>query len=131
MATDYGYDIAGGLDLTPTLLDEQGDSLMRNVCLRRLSNTRGSLLSARDENTVDVRDMLSEDLPPGNAGFGIMKARCSSALMADPRIFSVQIEGSLSADGHSVSLSINGVGATGPFQLTLSVDRVTISVLKS
>lgn len=129
---DYGYDMqmTNDGDLTPTMLDESQVN-MAHVCMRRLSTDKGMLLSAPDEETIDLRSFLSSDIPPGENGFGYIKARATGALMADPRIFSVQISGSLSADSHSLSMFIQGVGSSGPFQLTLSVDQVTISLLQS
>lgn len=129
---DYGYDMqmTNDGDLTPTLLDEPSADLAK-VALRRLSTSPGGLLSAPNEETIDLRDFLSADLPPGQSGFGYIKAKATGALLADPRFFSVQITGSMSADGHSLTLIIDCVGASGPFQLTVSVNRLTVSLLKS
>lgn len=117
-------------DLTPTLLDEDQVDLAI-VSMRRLSTDKGMLLSAPDEETIDLRNMLSSELPPGQAGFGFIRSQATGALLADPRIFSVEISGTLSDDGHSLSMFISGIGSTGPFALTLNVSQLTVSMLRS
>jgi hypothetical protein len=131
MATDYGRDMSGGIDLTPTLLDVTGDELMRQVILRRLYTPNASLISAPDEVTCDLRDFLSTEQGVRDADLRTIKGTATSALLADPRIFSAAIViDEWDPSSGALVMRVTGEGATGPFRLVLQVTQLTIDVLE-
>ncbi len=129
--TDYGRDISGATDVSATLQESTGDQLMREVVCRRLGTPPYSLLSAPDELTCDLREFLSTEQPLEAASLNTIRSTASSALLADPRIFSVKIVIEWFPDAHYMTMSITGFGSAGPFKLTLGITRDTIEVLAS
>lgn len=131
MATDYGRDISGATDVSPTLQESTGDQLMREVICRRLGTPAYSLLSAPDELTCDLREFLSTEQPLEAAALNTIRGTASAALLADPRILSVKIVIEWFPDSNYMTMAITGVGANGPFKLTLGLTRDNITVLTS
>lgn len=133
MAVDYGRDISGSVDLSPTLQESTGDQLMREVCVRRLYTPNCSLLSSPDETTCDLREFLSTEQPLAANALTTIRGTAMSALLADPRIMNgtkVSFPIWLPEQGY-LEIAIDGLGAAGPFKLTLAVTRDNISVLSN
>ncbi len=131
-AVDYGADLMCTTDLTPTMLTDSGLALMADVCCRRLSTPNASLLSAPDERTTDLRLYIGSTQHRGEAGLGVIRTDATAALKADPRIFQAAIKFTAAPDDLSyLEMDVTGVGALGPFQLTLKVDAVTVQVLNA
>lgn len=135
MATDFGRDMVCTTDITPTLDDNEGLPLMVGVCVRQLYTPNQSLLSDPGHQSIDLRQFLGVDMPlqsDGTLNTTTVRAAASAALLADPRIFSVVIKVEWFPEApHTMTVDITGVGAAGPFQLTLAVSRVSIEVLQS
>ncbi len=127
---DYGYDMSGGVDLTPTLLDVEGDDLMRQVCLRRLYTPNKSLLSSPDEETCDLREFISTEQDLAASQLTTIRGAINAALMADSRIFSVTIELEWEPFAGLLTVALAGTGATGPFKLVLQASAATVTVLE-
>jgi hypothetical protein len=124
----------GGVDITPTLQDTEGLPLMLDVCVRQLYTPNQSLLSDPSHQSIDLRQFLSTDMMArsnGTVNTNTVRSAATAALLADPRIFSanVVVEWHEEAPGF-MTVYITGVGAEGPFALTLGVSRVTIQVLQ-
>lgn len=131
MATDYGTDISGATDLTPTMLNISGLPLMQQVICRRLYTPPGSLLSAPSAKTIDLRDYLSITIESNGSNTGFLRTAITQALLDDPRIFSVVVNLAFDSAAATMTVGLRGVGAAGPFQLTLSVNSLTVDLLKS
>jgi len=129
MATDYGRDISGAIDISPTLQESTGLQLMREVAVRRQYTPDASLLSAPDEKTVDLRSFISADFPHNERGAQIVASAAVAALQADPRILSATVDATWETESYMV-LRERIFTAEGPFDLVLGVNSVTISVLR-
>ncbi len=128
--TDFGSDMSGDTDLSPTLQDVSGLDLMRQVVCRRLYTPNASLLSAPDEVTCDLREFIGSTQPRDSRLLNGIRATATAALLADPRINSVVIVIDWEPDANFMSVAVSGVGSEGPFELTLAVTAVTIKVLQ-
>jgi len=126
---DFGVDMAGATDITPTLLDTSGVPLLQDVAVRRLTTPNGSLLSAPGALTVDIRLFLAADFHRDSRGSNIVKSSVVAALKDDQRFFTVSASVVWEVDD-SMTVGINVDTAEGPFDLTLSVTRVTVAVLQ-
>lgn len=129
MATDYGRDLYCTTDLDASLTEVSGAQMMAQVCLRRLYTPRGSLLSSPSENTIDVRGYLSETVDLTRQDLVGIKAACTAALLADPRIESVTVTPRFDSVTRVLTLGIDANGALGPFSLTLAVTSLTVELL--
>lgn len=130
MATPaYGSDISAKTDLDGTLRLVSGVEMMGEVCLRRLYCRRGRLLSAPNANTLDARDLLNAGLD--RSGLGSVAVQCQAAILGDPRVFTCTVTPSYDAANRTLELRVQGVGASGPFALTLSVNAVTIELIRA
>lgn len=130
---DYGRDIMGDVDISPTLLDDEGLPMMQRVCVRQLYTPNQSLLSDQSHQSIDLRQFLGVDMPlqsDGTLNANTVRAAATAALMADPRIFSVAVAIVYFQEVNYMTVDIKGVGSQGPFQLTLGVSRVKIEVLQ-
>lgn len=128
MATDFGRDISGTTDVSATLQESEGLQLMREVAVRRLFTPDRSLLSAPDEQTVDLRIFCSADFSRNTQGIRVIESTAQAALQADPRILSAQVTARWLTE-HTLEVLVSCDTALGPFQLTLAVNAVTIEVL--
>jgi len=124
---DYGYDMAGSLDITPALHDVGSDNIMPQVCVRRLTTSAGSLLSAPEEDTIDLRDYLSSGLTEND--LYAIRSDMNIALTADERIDTVDITLQFDRVTEVMTTSVKGNGALGPFELTLSVSSVSVDII--
>jgi hypothetical protein len=131
MAADYGADMAGGIDLTPTLQDTSGIPMMREVCVRRLYTPLFSLLSAPDEVTCDLREFLSTEQGLQTSDLTVIRATAMSALKADSRVLSLTIEWpTWEPVAGLLIMAISGVCGDGPFRLVIQVSALTVDVLE-
>lgn len=126
---DYGVDLSCTTDLNPLLIEVTGSDLMAEVCLRRLFARPGSDISNPVDNTLDVRDFLStgiasQDLPR-------IAGLCQGALLGDQRVFTASVSADFDTGTRTLTLGITGTGAFGPFNLTVSVNDVTVELLRS
>ena len=130
MAADFGTDFAGGSAIDPRMRTATGEELMRDICVRRLSTPRGSLLSNPEAVTLDVRRYLSADYDSQAAS--LLKANCTSALVDDRRIYSATVTLSpLDPATRTLRMDIHGVGSEGPFSLTVAVSELTVEAIES
>lgn len=131
MTVDYGFDMWGNTDISPTLQDVAGNSLMAQVICRRLFTPPGGMISAPDEPTVDLRSFLSTAQELDNSGLGRIKGSIINSVSADPRVFSVTATVTYDPDTETLTVICAGEGADGPFRLTLAVTSVTVDLLNS
>lgn len=130
MATDFGTDMSGGVDLTPTLLDTSGIPMMREVALRRQYTPNASLISAPDELTCDLREFLSTEQGLTGSDLDTIEATITAALKADQRINGVTIVFDWEPISGVLVVDETIESAFGPFRLVLQVTAVTIDVLE-
>lgn len=126
---NYGSDISAKTDLDATFRMVSGVELMSEVCLRRLYCRRGGLLGSPNANTLDARDFLNTGL--GRGGLASVSVQCQAAILGDPRVLTCTVTPSYDAPNRALTLRVQGVGAAGPFALTLSVNDVTIELLRA
>ena len=125
---DYGLDIWCTTDIDPLLADVTGAELMAQVCLRRLFTRLGALISAPNALTLDSRDFLSLGVISGG-DIPNIQAQCQAALLDDERVQTVSVVASFESTSRTLTLTIVGVGAFGPFSLTIAVTSVTVQLL--
>ena len=125
---NYGSDLACTTDLDPTLRLVSGAEMMGQVCLRRLYCRRGGLISAPNARTLDARDFLNDGIRPG--GLTRIAGQCQAAILDDPRVFDCVVAAEYTTD-RRLLLTVRGTGSQGPFALTLSVNELTIDLLRS
>jgi len=107
-----------------------GEELMRQVILRRLITRRGGLLSAPFAVTVDLREYMSGDFESQDRLMHLVRASSIAAIQDDPRVLSVDVRVTITGP-RSIAVAVNGVGARGPFALTLAVSSLTVELLRT
>ncbi len=127
---DYGVDVSGATDLSPTLVNISGDPMMQQVVCRRLFTPNGTLLSNPAARTTDLRRYIGSTQPRDARLLQTIRADATAAILDDERILSVIIDIDWQPDDHFMILNISCQGANGPFRLTLRVDSVTVQVLQ-
>lgn len=130
MATDFGTDMSGGVDLTPTLLDTSGIPMLREVALRRQYTPNASLISAPDETTCDLREFLSTEQGLDKSSLNVIRSTITAAIKADARFLSITIEFDWDPFSGVLVATETIQSALGPFRLVLQVTSLTIDVLE-
>jgi hypothetical protein len=126
---DYGRDIWGTTDTIPTMPDVTSDDIMPQVICHRLLCDPGSLLSAPDAQTINLFSYLSSGIPRDRRGLDSIRGAISGALADEPRIYTSAVQVRFDEDTETLSVSVSGEGATGPFRLTLAVSETSVQVL--
>lgn len=131
MTVDYGFDMWGTTDLSPTLQDISGAELMAQVICRRWFTPPGVMISDPDATTVDLRSYLSTEQDLDARSIARIKGAASSAALADPRVYSITVTADYDPDLEMLTVTGQGFGADGPFRLTVGVSSVTVELLNS
>ena len=124
---DYGTDLSCTTDLDPLGRLVSGNEIMVQVCVRRLYCGPGKLFSDPTDNSIDVRDFLSDDIGPTD--LTRIQGLCAQALLGDQRILTAQVVAQYDTKLKTLTLAISCVGANGPFSLTLAVTALTVQLV--
>lgn len=127
MSADYGTDLSCTSDLTPTMRTVSGAGLMREVCYRRLTTAPGSLLSAPNAETIDVRDFVGATISSGSTSY--FGAQISRALESDQRVLSASVISEIS--GEEITSQVKVMLADGEFKLVLGISAVSVEILQA
>lgn len=127
MATDYGTDFDGIDDIDANLAFQTDTRLVlaQSLC-RQLQMPRGALWYAPDEG-YDIRSIIADTGPDPSAHEQAIEAQC----LKDERVQNAVCEvNAVTSERWEVSIAITPVtGQT--FQLVLSVDAVTVTILEA
>jgi len=119
---DYGSDISGLGDLSPALEEADGRRALIESIGRRLSTPRGALFYDQSYG-YDLRQYLSGIYP----GSGPIASGVLEQVEADERVLTADAD--VSMVGEALSIGVRIVDGGGPFDLTLTIDKVTSSIL--
>lgn len=125
MAIDYGTDVSCTTDIDPSLRLVSGSELMREVIVRRLTCRKGSLLSDPLYG-IDIRDFLNSRID--SKALTRIQSLVTGELQNDERILSVTSEASFNTASKTLTLQMQGTGASGPFDLTITAGAGALSV---
>lgn len=130
MATDYGKDVSCYLngDLDPMFVELEGRQVLAEALMRRLETPRGGLFYDADYG-LDLRGYLGEALDA--ADIVELQAAIGVECLKDERVVAAQARVALTYSTGEMLVYILVQDGNGPFELTLSVDKVTVSLLDS
>lgn len=125
---EAGRDLACVDDLDPTLRETTGVETFQHALARRLATPRGWLLD--DENYgYDVRDELSAEVTRSDVPR--IGASVRGEVLKDDRVLTASVrttvEGPTAAQ--RLTIAVNGEAADGPYDLTLDVSKLSVSLL--
>jgi phage baseplate assembly protein W len=126
MATDYGRDLWCVEDLNPAMVEVTGNLNLAQACARRLITPRGTLIDDPNYGT-DVRDWINDDVTQQQ--IATLQSAIVRELLKDERVLDVQVTVRFLTAG-TLDIVIVLTGGNGPFQLVLSVDAVTVTLLQ-
>lgn len=122
---DLGIDFAGANDLTPELSLVEGEDCLINDLIWRLRTDRGALFYDKDYGTNLTRFLHAPIVNPNIIGQAAVE-EC----LKDPRVeASMVAKTELSADRRTVTLSLAGTTAAGPFELVTLVNALSVTLL--
>lgn len=126
---DYGHDLACVDDLDPLMTEVSGERVVQEVIARRCRTAPGMNVDAPNEG-IDLRDYIGDDTNEE----GILRLRADVLHQAtdDPRVFSATADMTIEDVGAEakVTIALDADGAEGPFALVLSVDSLTVAILR-
>jgi phage baseplate assembly protein W len=124
---DFGEDLSCTTDLDPRCVTVTGNRLVGEAIFRRLTTPRGRLLSDRNYG-IDIRDYINADMGPKDVA--AMQSAIHAECMRDDRIVGCDVLITPPAEGDGTYvLTITLETGNGPFDLTLSVNDVTVALL--
>jgi phage baseplate assembly protein W len=122
---DYGLDVSCTTDIDPSLRLVSGSELMREVIVRRLTCRKGSLLSDPLYG-IDVRDFLNSKIDTN--ALTRIQSLVTGELLNDERVQSVTTLASYTTTSKTLTLRVQGTGALGPFNLTITAGTGALTV---
>lgn len=125
--TDYGRDLWCDTDLSPTMKEVTGPELVAQAICHRLYCDQASMLSAPDAQTINLTNYLSRGIDAAQELK--IRAAVTGAVLADERVLSASTVVEFNGATETLTVTVSGVGALGPFRLTLAVDAVSVRVL--
>ena len=120
---DLGSDFSGVNDITPTLAVVSGRRCLIEAIARRLITPRGALWYDPDYGE-DLRRFLSATV----VNAGAIAAAVAAEAEKDERVEQASASVTFSGDVLTVKLAI--ADGAGPFAFVLSIDKVTVDILK-
>ncbi len=119
---DYGTDTECVSDLTFERREVSGAEMMGQAMARRLTTPRGTLIQSADYG-YDLRQFLKASTPSAST----VNGNVENEILKDERVADVTAQTSF-ANG-TLDVDVAGVGAEGPFDLTISIGDVTVELL--
>ena len=137
MATDYGKTLLCLTDLPRIGAMVSGPTAAAYRCARRLLQPEGGLLDvieAEDDVeypeanylSVDLREYLGRDMD--DQDLAALESKATSAINEEADVESATVDASFTAG--ELSVTVDAVGAEGPFSFILSVSDVTSATLR-
>lgn len=125
--TTYGSDLSCVSDLDPTMREVSEDRGMLESIARRVTTSRGSAIDAPDDG-IDIRDWLSASL--SNVVIASLQLMIRGEVMKDERVLEAGVIVTYDAQAQKLTVRIAGLGADGPFRLTLPVSATRVELLE-
>ncbi len=99
--------------------------------LHRVYTPENSLLSDPNALTLDARKFISKGIQSSDVP--IIQSKIQACLLDSERIFKadVVVTPNGAANARTMTIDIRGVGARGPFSLTLLASELTVQILRS
>jgi hypothetical protein len=128
MATDFGSDIGGVLDVSADLREVSGRQCLAEAIARRLTTPRGGLFYDLDYG-YDLRRLVKAPLVRPAKIEDDIETEC----LKDPRVLNVDASVSTESstgDGDDLRVVVSLVDAEGPFKLTILATELTVQLLQ-
>jgi phage baseplate assembly protein W len=120
---DYGLDLFGISDLSPSLTVVKGRAGLLQALARRLTTPTGSLWYAPTYG-FDVRRLLNAPIVNAASANARIRAEC----LKDDRVDEANVR--VVRVGRSLHVGIQVTHGAGPFDFVLDVNAVNVSVLR-
>jgi phage baseplate assembly protein W len=126
MVADFGIDTSSFPDLDPSFSALTDQRVVAEALTRRLTTPRGALPFYPDYGT-DVRGWLNESVT--QARLSEWRRAVQRECEKDERVASADASLAYNQQSQTLSISVAGTTADGPFALVLSVTSVTVTLL--
>lgn len=124
---DLGVDISCVDDLSPSMAEVTGRTLLAQAIARRYMTPRGRLIDDLNYG-FDLTQFVNDDL--SLADIARIQAGAQAEAEKDERVESASVTINVSAVGLMV-VTVVMVDSNGPFTLVLSVNSVSVQLLKA
>ena len=122
---DYGTDLSDVTDLTEDMAEVSGRLCMIQALARRIQTPRGTLID--DPNYgIDITDYLDADI--ADSSLSQVAGLVDAEFLKDERVIGSTT--SVTSKNSVLTIQSQLQDGAGPFKLVLSVDQVTIAILK-
>jgi hypothetical protein len=128
MAIDLGTDVYCIDDIDPAFAMVSGSAAVAQAIARRFDTPRGGL-HYDGEYGYDLVEWMNRDI--SDADVYRVAVAVESEALKDERVLSADAVATYDASTETLSISLRGVCSSGPFQLVLSVDDVSVTILRA
>jgi hypothetical protein len=128
MATDLGTDVFCIDDIDPAFAVVSGSTAVAQAIARRFDTPRGGL-HYDGEYGYDLVEWMNREITDADT-FRIGLAVEAEALK-DERVLAAEASATYDASTETLSIVLRGACSSGPFQLVMSVDDVTVTILRA
>lgn len=126
--TDFGVDLAALPDLDPLFSLVSGRAVLLEAIARRLRTPRGALFYD-PEYGLDLTGYVNESLSRADAL--ALEAALAAECRKDERIRAAGASVAFEPATRTLRITVRLFDDAGPFELVLSVDRVTVQLLRA
>lgn len=125
---DSGRDLACIDDLDPTLRETTGVETFQHALARRLQTPRGWLFDDQGYG-YDVRDELGSEVTKTDVPR--IGAAVRGEVLKDDRVLTASVRTTISGptSAQRLQITVTGDAAEGPYDLTLDVTKVSVTLL--
>ena len=117
-----GTDFKGGYDLSPTLQESSGLTALMECIVRRLSTESGALA-----DYPEYGEDLTQYIGTAGVDAASVEAVVSDQCYQEEEVDNVIVDVTLT--GETMRVDITGEADDEPFELTISVDALTVSAI--
>lgn len=123
----YGRDVSCAPDLDENFALVQGPAVVAQALWRRFSTPRGALAFHPNEG-FDLRILINESFTPET--LARMSAAIEAEALKDERVEEATASLEYLAASKKLVITITGIGAEGPFALTMFVSGVSVALIQ-
>ncbi len=128
MAIDLGTDVNCVDDIDPSFALVSGSTAVAQAIARRFDTPRGGL-HYDGEYGYDITEWLNRGV--SDADLFRIAVAVEAEAGKDERVLQSEATVTYDASTEKLSISLRGACSSGPFQLVLSVDAVSVTVLRA
>jgi hypothetical protein len=135
VSVDYGTDVQALDDLNDPEILVSGDLNLAYALARRLMTPAGAMAEIGDSapyDSIDIRDWFGKRFAlVDRTAIDDLQQQCRQVLAQDARVQGGSVDVVATFNAGTLTVSVQGLGGSGPFAFVLQTSGVTAALLRS